>query len=97
MYALTLKVTGRALQAKENSSCLRRTNIEQGATEGGSKSLNQALCKNSLVTHFCTVLYYALGDSLPGSELSHQTTEYKQLGKNLDSSLKESKSVLLKH
>lgn len=36
---LPLKVTGRATAAKENSSCLRSTNIAQGATEGGSKSV----------------------------------------------------------
>lgn len=39
LYTLTLKVTGQATAAKENSSCLRSTNIEQGAAEGGSESL----------------------------------------------------------
>lgn len=36
---LPCKVTGQATAAKENSSCLRSTNIAQGAAEGGPRSL----------------------------------------------------------
>ena len=39
LYEITLKVTGQATAAKENSSCLRSTNIAQGAAGGGPGSL----------------------------------------------------------
>lgn len=45
---LPLKVTGLATPAKENSSCLRSSNIAQGATEGGSKALAKLYAKTVL-------------------------------------------------
>lgn len=63
LHMLTLKVTGGATAAKENSSCLRRANIVQGAAEGGSKALAMLYAKSVLwrITTQCFIMLWVTG------------------------------------